>query len=88
MHQSMFHLRTLIVLGLFIVASPVLAASLELQRGEAALKASDYAAAIALFKSATATESDQPAALMGWGDALAGAGDRDGAVQRYKKALA
>ncbi len=59
-----------------------------LEKGRALLEKTDYAAAIAAFKNAARQESTRAEALEGWGDALAGAGDRDGAIEKYKAALA
>jgi Flp pilus assembly protein TadD len=59
-----------------------------LAKGRALLEKSDYSAAIMVFKDAAQQTQTRAEAYEGWGDALAGAGDRDGAIEKYKAALA
>jgi Flp pilus assembly protein TadD len=89
----MIGFRILIVLGVFAFGSPASSATKNVETGAAALKTGDYATAVTSFKAAykaadKQTVANQTAALMGWGDALAGLGDMEGARHMYKKALA
>jgi tetratricopeptide (TPR) repeat protein len=59
-----------------------------LEKGRALLEKADYTAAIAVFKDTDQRSPTRAEALEGWGDALAGIGDRDGAIEKYKAALA
>lgn len=59
-----------------------------LENGRALLEKADYTAAIAVFKEAAQCSPTRAEALEGWGDALAGIGDRDGAIEKYQAALA
>jgi Flp pilus assembly protein TadD len=84
----MFNLRILIILSVVIFAAPASSASINVKNGIAALKTGNYAAAIVAFRAAAQSDADKAAALMGWGDALAGQGDMEGAKRLYQEALA